>query len=487
MALTTVNSGGIKDDSIVNADIKSDAAIAGSKISPDFGSQDITISDNIIHSGDTNTKIRFPAADTVSVEAGGLEKLRIEGDYTGTVDVKGSPAHLRLNSSRDTSDWDATDPIGKIDYYVGLDTTNNLPYNAGFIHCLNETENADEPSGALVFGTSTANASGGAVERLRISSSGQLLLGTTTEGNGDADELTISGTRTGITIRSANDDYGNIFFSDATSGASEYVGAVQYYHADNSLRFKTSSNDRLLIDSSGKVGIGTTPAYHFHVKHAGATEAIIGSSDAGSATLMFDGDSNGDGSGSDYSHIRHGTDGHMEYVARAPGTNRHHIFKTNGGTATTTAEVFRVTEDGITFGGSTGAANALSDYETGSWTPTLPGGGNMGIYNASYTKIGRMVSWWAYIYPQSVPNDSTGFTIGGFPFTSGSTSNMGGSAVCGYSGSLDTADYGFYKNTGDTNMSCYFIGGGSVGGTIQNQHLHGATRYFALSGTYYTN
>ena len=138
------------------------------------GSGTLTIPDTIVHAGDTNTKIRFPAADTVSVEAGGLEKLRIEGDYAGTVDVKGSPAHLRLNSSRDTSDWDTADPIGKLDYYVGLDTTNNLPYNAGFIHCLNETNNANEPSGALVFGTSTANASGGAVERLRITAAGNV-------------------------------------------------------------------------------------------------------------------------------------------------------------------------------------------------------------------------------------------------------------------------------------------------------------------------
>jgi len=128
----------------------------------------------------------------------------------------------------------------------------------------------------------------------------------------------------------------------------------------------------------------------------------------------------------------------------------------------------------------------LDSYEEGSWTPTLPGGGNMGIYNASYTKIGRMVSWWAYIYPQSVPNNNTSFTIGGFPFTSSSTTNMGGSAVCGYSGSLDTTDFGYYKNTGDTNMSCYFTGGGNQGGSIQNQHITGATRYFALSGTYYT-
>ena len=41
MALTTVNSDGVKDDSIKNIDVKSDAAIAGSKIAPNFGSQNI--------------------------------------------------------------------------------------------------------------------------------------------------------------------------------------------------------------------------------------------------------------------------------------------------------------------------------------------------------------------------------------------------------------------------------------------------------------
>tara|TARA_R100001082_G_scaffold47177_2_gene25217 strand:- start:5 stop:1882 length:1878 start_codon:yes stop_codon:yes gene_type:complete len=49
MTLTTVNSSGVKNDSIVNADIKSDAAIAGTKIDPDFGSQQIeTTGTNIL-------------------------------------------------------------------------------------------------------------------------------------------------------------------------------------------------------------------------------------------------------------------------------------------------------------------------------------------------------------------------------------------------------------------------------------------------------
>ena len=45
-ALNKVNSGGIEDGSIVNADVKSDAAIDGSKIVPDFGSQNIVTTGN---------------------------------------------------------------------------------------------------------------------------------------------------------------------------------------------------------------------------------------------------------------------------------------------------------------------------------------------------------------------------------------------------------------------------------------------------------
>ena len=38
---------------------------------------DFSIADKIVHTGDTNTAIRFPAADTFSVETGGSERIRI--------------------------------------------------------------------------------------------------------------------------------------------------------------------------------------------------------------------------------------------------------------------------------------------------------------------------------------------------------------------------------------------------------------------------
>jgi len=49
---------------------------------------DVSIADKIIHTGDTNTAIRFPAADTFTVETAGSERLRI--DSTGRMGINAS-------------------------------------------------------------------------------------------------------------------------------------------------------------------------------------------------------------------------------------------------------------------------------------------------------------------------------------------------------------------------------------------------------------
>ena len=61
-----------------------------------------------------------------------------------------------------------------------------------------------------------------------------------------------------------------------------------------------------------------------------------------------------------------------------------------------TSEIARFTSDGITFNGDTAAANALDDYEEGTWTPEIKVGNTgsaIGItaYEATYTKVGRLV------------------------------------------------------------------------------------------------
>ena len=96
----------------------------------------------------------------------------------------------------------------------------------------------------------------GTDEKARFDSSGRFLIGTTTEGNSDADDFTIEQTNNGgLTIRNGTSSNGNIFFSDATSGDAEYAGYIQYQHSGDDLFFGTSSLAGLQINSSGKVSV----------------------------------------------------------------------------------------------------------------------------------------------------------------------------------------------------------------------------------------
>ena len=108
----------------------------------------------------------------------------------------------------------------------------------------------------------TITAQTNATERARIDSSGRLLLGTTTEGNSNADNLTIADSgSSGITIRSGTSNSGSLFFSDATSGADEYIGFVQYSHSSNYMIFGTSSTEALRIEANGNVKVTTGTQY----------------------------------------------------------------------------------------------------------------------------------------------------------------------------------------------------------------------------------
>jgi hypothetical protein len=100
-------------------------------------------------------------------------------------------------------------------------------------------------------------------EVMRIDSSGNVGIGNTTMssftyaattrlvvGDGSGDE--------GMTIYSGTASASNIAFADGTSGNARGEGIVSYNHADNAMRFFTSATEKMRIDSSGRVGIGTS-------------------------------------------------------------------------------------------------------------------------------------------------------------------------------------------------------------------------------------
>jgi hypothetical protein len=89
---------------------------------------------------------------------------------------------------------------------------------------------------------------------------------------------------------------------------------------------------------------------------------------------------------------------------------------------------------GIQFNGDTAAANALDDYEEGTWTPawSVASGTISTNANASgrYRKIGNAVFVWGFISSESLSSPVGAVEITGLPFTSangfGQANNQGG-------------------------------------------------------------
>ena len=106
---------------------------------------------------------------------------------------------------------------------------------------------------------------------------------------------------------------------------------------------------------------------------------------------------------------------------------------------------------GIGFNGDTAAANALDDYETGTWTPT---NGTISTwttptFDATYTKIGRLVTASFRQTGGTIAAAAAGYTIFGLPYAPRIASTYGGSVS-----NSSNAELGFANV--HTNSSFYF-------------------------------
>jgi len=100
------------------------------------------------------------------------------------------------------------------------------------------------------------------------------------------------------------------------------VGDVATLHYDGS--------EKLATTNTGVDITGTLTSDEVTVQQSAFTRALIGSTGANGAMLVLDGDSNGDGSGGDYSYIYHNTSGQLEFLQDSPAGTNEMLFNTAG-------------------------------------------------------------------------------------------------------------------------------------------------------------
>lgn len=243
---TTDINGGTIDGAVIGG-----SSAAAGTFTTVTASGDVTIADKIVHSGDTNTSIRFPAADTVTVETSGAERLRV--DSSGNVGIGTSSPGFALDvqgttdpSIRVRATGTGVSDDSLIRLQIAGTTANNF---------IQFGDSADSDAGYISYDHASDYLAVGvnASERMRITSAGNVGIGTVAP----AVPLEIGGAAS-VSLRLLTTTNTVDCRLQAVGASSTAVLNVLSNHP---LAFFTNNTERMRIDSSGNVGIGVTPGY----------------------------------------------------------------------------------------------------------------------------------------------------------------------------------------------------------------------------------
>ena len=435
---------------------------------------ELQLADKIVHTGDTNTAIRFLANDTVSVETGAAERFRITSD--GSVMFgSGVPSEdLHLKKARANFLVEGTNDT------VGGNVANinvRAPYYRRAGYSISDTGGNEDFWIGRPYGEGDSNAAvainmGGA-EKLRLFHSGDFCINRNSGLSNAKVSIQCDAGEAGIAVQ-LNASSGTSNLIQAYSSAGPNVASICVDpDASPDLLFKlydgSNTVERLRITSAGKVLIGTTT-----VGHANADDLTIGSTTAGSRGGLTINAANDKDCSIHFGDNNSNLSGQINY-----DHNGDFLSFYTGGTKRA-----RFDSDGLKFNLDTSNSNSLDDYEEGSWTPVIKGSTSAGTAtytsrSGHYVKIGRIVQIFSDVRWSS-HNGSGGLEVHGLPYAlnnGGYTGEFGVNYNSGMSYATDV-HYGWANNGGsyirywETNSSG---GSGSLAldSSVSEVHFYG--------------
>jgi hypothetical protein len=390
------------------------------------------------------------ATDSMGFRTAGTERMRLD-----------SSGRLGLGTSSPSGNLDVRGLSGTtIIRATGADTNGNADVEifstgTGGNSRLYFSDTAAQ-SGSIIYthNTNLLSFTTNATTAVTIDSSQRVGIGTTSPDT----TLTVSGSGAGIRVQPSNVANATIFLrhgslgnnsgleADSTGALGLYANGSERGRFDNSGRFlvgtSTTADLGSVIQTAQTTGAGAFEAFQFsnNTAYPFITFAKSRGASAGTNTIVQNGDPLGEivfrgADGTDYdtaASITAYVDGEPGTAGDATDMPGRLVFSVTADGSASPTEALRITNDryvrlasgsgGIQFNGDTAAANALDDYEEGTWTPTCFGSATAGTYTPSsvfayYTRIGNQVTVIAQFGFSAATGGTGNVRFAGLPFS----------------------------------------------------------------------
>jgi hypothetical protein len=263
----TVTSTMILDGTIVDGDINASAAIVDTKLATIATAGKVSNSATTATSSNTVSAIvardgsgNFSAGTITADLAGNASTVTTNANLTGDVTSVGNATSIASGVIVD-ADVNASAAIAGTKISPDFGSQNLVTTGTATAASLIPTGSSVPANGVYLPATNSVAIATNSTHRVRIDSSGNVGIGTTSPGsyNSEASDLVLAGTgQRGLTISSTNSSNSNIYFADGTTGSEAYRGVVRYEHSTDSMQFWAAAGEAFRVDSSKRLLVGTS-------------------------------------------------------------------------------------------------------------------------------------------------------------------------------------------------------------------------------------